>query len=96
MIISMVKEGVSKATNIVSKFEENVKIAQTALENTKDKGVEITWDMTMNGKNVMPPMPKAQVVRTFLKNHLYHYRGKWVAHLRGNSHKVSGCLMARL
>lgn len=84
------KGDISKASNIVAKFEENVKKAQTILENAKDESMMVNWSMTVGGQQVMPPTPRVQVVRGFLFNHLYHHRGELVAHLRASGNKVPG------
>lgn len=82
------KGDITKASNIVEKFEENVKKAQTILENAKEDTMFNNWSMVAGGKPLMPPMPRVQVVRGFLFNHLYHHRGELVAHLRASGHKV--------
>lgn len=84
------KGDISKAANIVAKFEENVKKAQHVLENAKDESMMTLWKMTMNGNEAFPPMPRIQVVRGFLFNHLYHHRGELIIHLRVTGNKVPG------
>jgi uncharacterized damage-inducible protein DinB len=44
--------------------------------------------MQSHGQDLMPPMPRIQVVRGFLMNHLYHHRGELVAYLRAAGQKV--------
>ena len=84
------KGDISVAANIVTKFEENVKKAQSVLENAKDENMMTIWKMTMNDNEIFPPMPRIQVVRGFLFNHLYHHRGEMVMHLRASGNKVPG------
>lgn len=84
------KSDITKAANIVAKFEENVKRAQAAIERAKDETMMNTWRMTANGKDLFPPTPKIQVIRGFLFNHLYHHRGELVMHLRATGNKVPG------
>lgn len=84
------KGDVSKASNIVAKFEENVKKAQAVLESAQDENMFATWKMTMNGNELFPPMPRIQVVRSFLFNHLYHHRGELIVYLRATGNKVPG------
>jgi uncharacterized damage-inducible protein DinB len=69
------KGDISKASNIVAKFEENVKKAQSILENTSDDIMMNPWKMTAGGNDIFSAMPRIQVVRGFLFNHLYHHRG---------------------
>ena len=84
------KGDISKASNIVSKLEENIASATAVLENADESKFFNTWHMQMGGQNIMPAMPKIQVVRGFLFNHLYHHRGELVAHLRATGNKVPG------
>jgi uncharacterized damage-inducible protein DinB len=84
------KGDITKASNIVAKFEENVKKAQSVLENAKDENMMTLWEMQMNGVAAFPAMPKAQVVRGFLYNHLYHHRGELIVYLRSTGNKVPG------
>lgn len=84
------KGDISKASNIVAKFEENVKKAQAILESTSDDVMMNPWKMTMGGNEIFPAMPRIQVVRGFLYNHLYHHRGELVVYLRTTGNKVPG------
>jgi uncharacterized damage-inducible protein DinB len=84
------KGDISKAANIVAKFEENVAAARTVLENANEANFMNVWHMQMGGQDIMPPMPKVVVVRGFLFNHLYHHRGELVAHLRATGNMVPG------
>jgi uncharacterized damage-inducible protein DinB len=85
------KGDITKAANIVAKFEENVKRAQGILENAKEETMMDLWTMTMNGEPTpFPPMPKIMVIRGFLFNHLYHHRGEMVVYLRATGNKVPG------
>jgi len=44
-----------------------------------------------NGEiELMQPMPRIQIIRGFLMNHLYHHRGELIAYLRANGKKVPG------
>ncbi|MEY2916625.1 MAG: hypothetical protein RIS73_339 [Bacteroidota bacterium] len=84
------KGDISKASNIVAKFEENVAAARTVLANADETTFINVWRMQMGGHDLMPPMPKVVVVRGFLFNHLYHHRGELVAHLRATGNKIPG------
>lgn len=82
------KGDISKAANIVKKFEANVEAAQKAIEKSDESTYKNKWTMTRNGKASFPGMAKHQVVRGFLFNHLYHHRGELIAHLRATGNKV--------
>jgi len=85
------KGDISSAANIVAKFEENVAKARAALERATDDSMFVTWKMVMGSEDALfPPMPRVQVVRGFLYNHLYHHRGELVAHLRATGNTVPG------
>ncbi|MEC3876039.1 DinB family protein [Chryseobacterium salviniae] len=83
------KGDISKAENILAKFEENVQNAKSAIEKSDENAYMNEWKMTMGGSEpIFPPMPKVQVIRGFLYNHLYHHRGELVSHLRATGNKV--------
>jgi len=82
------KGDITKASNILEKFEENVANAKTALENSDESQYMNNWTMSAGGTPIMPPMPKIQVIRGFLYNHLYHHRGELISHLRATGNKV--------
>jgi uncharacterized damage-inducible protein DinB len=42
----------------------------------------------MGGKEMFPAMPRIQVARGFLMNHLYHHRGEMIVYLRATGNKV--------
>lgn len=85
------KGDISKASNIVAKFEENVKAARKALETATDESMMENWKMVMGSDEpVFPEMPRIQVVRGFLFNHLYHHRGEMIIYLRSTGNKVPG------
>jgi uncharacterized damage-inducible protein DinB len=79
------KGDITKASNIVAKFEENFLIAKNTLENAKEEDMFKMWTMNMNGNPAMPSMMRIQAVRGFLMNHLYHHRGELVVYLRANN-----------
>jgi len=86
------KGDISKAANIVAKFEENVKNARQALETVTDEKMFENWKMVMGSEDnvIFPEMPRVQVTRSFLYNHLYHHRGELVVYLRAAGNKVPG------
>lgn len=85
------KGDISHASNIVAKFEENLANARKALETAKDEHMMDEWKMVMGTEAALfPPMPRIQVVRGFLFNHLYHHRGELVVYLRASGNLVPG------
>lgn len=84
------KGDISKAANIVAKFEANLPLAVAAIESAKDDSVFMeTWTMRM-GEQVFIQMLRVQAVRSFLMNHLYHHRGQLTIYLRASGCKVPG------
>lgn len=81
---------ISTVPNILARFEENFTAAKNTLDKAKDEDMMTPWVMSYEGKEIMPPMPRIQVVRAFLMNHLYHHRGELIAHLRATGNKVPG------
>jgi uncharacterized damage-inducible protein DinB len=86
------KGDISKAANIVAKFEENLKAARHALETATDESMFENWKMVMGSEDnvIFPEMPRVQVSRGFLFNHLYHHRGELIVYLRATGNKVPG------
>jgi uncharacterized damage-inducible protein DinB len=84
------KGDITKASNIVVKFEENFSKAKSVMENIDESKMFNEWRMEAGGQAIMPPMPKVQVVRGFLFNHLYHHRGEMIAYLRASGNNVPG------
>lgn len=84
------KGDISKASNIVEKFEENFKKAKEILENSDESTYGNNWSMGAHGNTFVGPAPRISMVRGFLFNHLYHHRGEMIAYLRASGNKVPG------
>ncbi len=84
------REDISKAANIVTKFEENFIKAKNAIEASDEATYLNDWTMKSGEQIFIGPMPKVQAIRGFLYNHLYHHRGEMIAHLRASGNKVPG------
>lgn len=82
------KGDITDISYIMAKLEKNISDAKGAIERSEENQYMNTWSMTINGENVFPPMPKIQVIRGFLYNHLYHHRGELISHLRATGNKV--------
>ena len=84
------KGDISTMAGIKSKLEENIASAVKALEEVPEEKFMENWSMVNGDQEIMPPMPRIQVARAFLMNHLYHHRGEVVAFLRANGKPVPG------
>jgi uncharacterized damage-inducible protein DinB len=82
------KGDISKTSNILEKFEANTNAAQKAIEKSDETQYMNPWTMGAGEKIFLGPMPKIQVIRGFLYNHLYHHRGELISHLRASGNKV--------
>ncbi len=84
------KGDISTIEAIKEKLEENIAQAVKSLENYPEKKFNEMWTMKNQGVELMPAMPRIQVIRGFLMNHLYHHRGELIAYLRANGKPVPG------
>jgi len=84
------KGNIDDIANIKQKLEENIGKAVASLENYEEQKFMENWGMRAGEKELMPPMPRIQVIRSFLMNHLYHHRGELIAYLRANGQRVPG------
>ena len=65
----------------VAQFDENVKNAKTAIGETSDEAMMVTWTLKNGGEHVLA-MPRVAVLRTFVLNHMIHHRGQLTVYLR--------------
>ncbi|RYZ23156.1 MAG: damage-inducible protein DinB [Chitinophagaceae bacterium] len=71
-------------------FERNLAQARAALQGMKEEDLLRNWSLVNHGQVIIPPMPRLQVTRGFLFNHLYHHRGELVVYLRAAGARVPG------
>jgi uncharacterized damage-inducible protein DinB len=79
---------ISNIENILGKFERAFNRAKESIESATDESMLEDWKMTAGGKTVLQPMPRIQVIRGFLMNHIYHHRGEMIVYLRSTGNKV--------
>lgn len=84
------KGDISTMANIKQRLEKNIAAAVKSLEDYPEEKFMESWSMVQGEVQLMPPMPRIQVVRSFLLNHLYHHRGELIAYLRVNGKRVPG------
>ena len=68
---------------LLEAFEKNVELATSLLVNATDSDLMVEWTMRM-GEDVIFSMPRIQVIRAMLMNHMYHHRGQLSVYLRLN------------
>lgn len=84
------REDITKASNILAKFEENLKLAQQTLERFDETKAKELWKMTHGGHELIPATPRLAIFRNMLCNHLYHHRGELIVYLRMTGNRVPG------
>ncbi len=68
---------------ILARFDKNVAAGRAALAGAKDEEFFKQWSLLSNGQPLLT-MPKIQVVRGFVMNHLIHHRAQLGVYLRLN------------
>lgn len=64
-------------------FDANVEKAVELVKNASDEDLMVNWTMR-NGDQVFFTMPRIQVIRSFMLNHIIHHRGQLSVYLRLN------------
>ena len=70
-------------------FDENVNAARAALAAGSDSDYAANWALKV-GPQVIIAMPRIQVIRTWVMNHMIHHRGQLSVYLRLNGVPVPG------
>lgn len=69
------------ATDLVARFDKNVKDARAALTGKSDAEYFALWTLKRAGQTVFS-VPKVAAMRRFLMNHSIHHRGQLSVYLR--------------
>ena len=72
---------INSTADILALHDDLLVKAEIILNNAADEKLKEDWTMR-NGEVVYFTMPKAEVVRTWCMNHLYHHRGQLTVYLR--------------
>ncbi|MBK6835303.1 MAG: DinB family protein [Bacteroidetes bacterium] len=72
---------INSTADILALHDDLLAKAEVILNNAADEKFNEDWTMR-NGEVVYFTMPKAEVVRTWCMNHLYHHRGQLTVYLR--------------
>ena len=86
----MERGDVNDITATLELFERNVEQARAALNSLTEQKLQDDWTMKFGDKVLLGPMPRGQVSRGFLFNHIYHHRGELIVYLRATGNKVPG------
>ncbi len=68
---------------LVEFFDKNVSASAESLKNISDEAMMENWKMR-NGEQIYFDMPRVQVLRGFIFNHIVHHRGQLSVYLRLN------------
>lgn len=74
---------------LLALFDENVALAAAGLQRTDDETFMKNWTLR-NGEEIYFTMPKIQVLRGMVFNHIVHHRGQLSVYLRMNDIAVPG------
>jgi uncharacterized damage-inducible protein DinB len=74
---------------MLSGFDEQVKEARTRLAAADDAAMAAQWKMVWGGETIID-MPRAQVLRKWVMNHLVHHRAQLGVYLRLNGVAIPG------
>ncbi|TWT75874.1 DinB superfamily protein [Posidoniimonas polymericola] len=74
---------------VLAEFDANVESARAAIERVSDDEMQVTWRLLNQGQAWIEE-PRANVVRTFILNHLIHHRAILTVYLRLNDIPVPG------
>lgn len=69
------------AAATLQSFDNNSKIARTALATASDADLMVAWTLKSAGVPIFT-MPRIACVRSFVLNHLIHHRGQLTVYLR--------------
>ncbi len=68
--------------DLLEMINNNMKIAEGALNGKSDEDLLKPWKMIAGGKTVMKNIPKSSVFRSFIISHLIHHRGQLTVYMR--------------
>jgi len=66
---------------ILDAFDASSKNAQQFIEGLSEAQATATWRLQANGKEILA-MPRVELIRNIMFNHLYHHRGQLSVYLR--------------
>ena len=69
------------AADLVADLDANLVEALEALNNATDETFSGSWTLR-NGEQIFFTMPKTQVMRAFVMNHIIHHRGQLAVYMR--------------
>jgi len=80
---------IESSEDLLNFLDQNTRQAENILQQTEDSAFLENWTMR-DGETIYFTMPKLDVIRTWVFNHLYHHRGQLTVYLRLLDVKVPG------
>jgi len=74
---------------LLARFDQNVAEGHTAIAGATDSDLAVVWSLIYGGHKVLS-MPRFQVLRGVVMNHLIHHRAQLGVYLRENDVPVPG------
>lgn len=71
----------TSVAEILSALEQSLARSTRRLESWRDEDLQAEWRMTSGGKTLMA-LPRGDMVRSVMFNHVYHHRGQLTVYLR--------------
>jgi uncharacterized damage-inducible protein DinB len=74
---------------VLALFDKNVKAARAAIAAVNESELDVPWSLTIKGVPLFT-LPRRQVIRSFVINHLIHHRAHLLVYLKLNDIPVPG------
>jgi uncharacterized damage-inducible protein DinB len=74
---------------VLALFDKNVKDARAAIAAVNENELDVPWSLTIKGVPLFT-LPRRQVIRNFVINHLIHHRAHLLVYLKLNDIPVPG------
>lgn len=79
----------STPAEVLAEFDKNVAAARKAIEGADDSAMTVPWTLKFQGEALFT-MPRTDVIRRFVLNHIIHHRAITCVYLRLNDLPVPG------
>lgn len=77
------------SAELLARFDQNAAEGHTAIAGATDSQLAVVWSLVVGGRTLMS-MPRYDVLRTVVMNHLIHHRAQLSVYLRENDVAVPG------
>jgi uncharacterized damage-inducible protein DinB len=77
------------SSELLATFDANLTAGRAALLTSTDEHLAKIWELTYNG-HILMSMPRTELLRSVVMNHMIHHRGQLSVYLRLNGVPVPG------